>query len=83
MEIEVLKFSAPWCSACKTMDVILRNVDGIKEVNLDIDPDTGHKYKVRSLPTFIFLKDGVEKERITGLFKEKDYDEIINRIRQN
>lgn len=69
----VLKFWAAWCGPCKRMDPILskleKEFDTIKFLSVDIDKihSLGQRYQVRSLPTLIFLKNGLEFKRINGL----------------
>lgn len=69
----VIKFGAEWCGPCKAMNKVLDKVRAefvdIKFFNLDVDnsPDLAQKYKVRSIPTVIFIKDGQEIQRIVGL----------------
>lgn len=62
--LNLYKFSADWCSGCKTMEPIIKEV--IKDypiVNLiEVDAENDEnglldKYMVRSLPTLIFESD--------------------------
>lgn len=73
--VTVLQFSAEWCGPCKMLTpVMLRlaeeNSDNditIGKVNVDTSSEIGLKYNVRNIPTLVFLKDGVEVERTTGV----------------
>lgn len=69
----VVDFYATWCGPCKAMNPILENVDTetgggkIFKVNVDENRDLVEKFEIRSVPTFIFYENGVEKERKTGM----------------
>lgn len=75
---KVYFFSAPWCGACKRAQPAyeqLRN-EGypIKKINVDNDQDLAMKYNIRSIPTFVYVRDGKEVGRtsspgsVKGLF---------------
>ena len=80
MSLEVLKFSAGWCTPCKVLAATLKDQEGITNVDVDADRDRAIEYGVRSVPTLVFLKDGQEVERKTGLISLGQYEEIINRL---
>lgn len=67
----LLKYEAPWCSGCKVLTNLLKDVDlsGIEVVPINIDVDTASTkaYGVRGLPTLITLDEtGEETKRISG-----------------
>jgi thioredoxin 1 len=80
MSIEVLKFSASWCTPCKVLSATLKDVEGLKEIDIDQNRELTAQYTVRSVPTLIFLQDGKEVERTTGSIPLARYEEIINRL---
>ncbi len=67
-----IKFSAEWCGPCKKMEPTVEKLEsefkGATFLTVDVDdvPSIAQKYKVRTLPTFLILKDGQEVHRITG-----------------
>ena len=69
----VIKFSAVWCGPCKRLEPTISKLESefsdAKVVRVDVDdnPEIAQKYKVRSLPTLLFLKDGEEVNRVIGL----------------
>jgi thioredoxin 1 len=81
MSLEVLKFSASWCTPCKVMTATLKDAEGVKEIDIDQNRELAIEYNVRSVPTLVFLKDGVEVERTKGIIPLVQYNEIINRLK--
>lgn len=72
-EVEAIKFSATWCGPCR---VVSKQLEGLDFTNIDIDEDQdglAKKANVRSVPTIIFLKDGVEVQRHSGLITREEY----------
>lgn len=80
MSIEVLKFSASWCTPCKLLSATLKDVEGVKEIDIDQNRELTAEYSVRSVPTLVFLQDGKEVERTVGAMPLAKYQEIINRL---
>lgn len=78
--IQVLKFSASWCTPCKVLSATLKDAEGINEIDIDKNRELAIEYNVRSVPTLVFLKDGVEVERTKGIIPLAQYNEIINRL---
>jgi len=67
----LLKYEAKWCSGCKVLSNLLKDIDltGIEVVPIDIDVDTASAklYGVRGLPTIILLDiTGEEIKRKSG-----------------
>ena len=69
----VLKFWATWCGPCRMLNPVMEKLekefDKVTFYSVDVDqaPDLAQKFKVKSLPTVVFLQDGEEKERALGL----------------
>lgn len=79
MKIEVLKFYANWCGPCRVLSQRLEG-EKLTEINIETDHELAIKYKVRNIPVLVFLKDGEEVHRTTGLIARNIYDLIINDI---
>jgi thioredoxin 1 len=72
--VEAIKFSATWCGPCKVVGKSLEGVD-LKNVDIDTDVDGLTKeYNIRSVPTIVFLKDGQEVARHSGLITKSEYE---------
>ena len=82
--IEVKKFSASWCGPCKTLAPIFNEVKnsytGVTFTEYDIDEssDIASQYGIRSVPTVIIEKDGVQLKRIMGAQSKFAYNDAIN-----
>ena len=83
MSVEVLKFSASWCGPCRVLAQTLKDVQGITNIDIDKDRETPAKYGIRSVPTLVFLKDGVEVHRQSGNMPLKMYNDILDEININ
>jgi thioredoxin 1 len=83
----IIDFSATWCGPCKKMEPYYHQAEHdlrdafINFTTVDVDDEEGlaEKYKVTSMPTLVFIQNGVEvgrhtnsekKEKILALIKE-------------
>lgn len=71
--IDLLEFGAKWCGPCRQMEPVIaalaREYAGrvhLTVVDVDDDPALAQRYDVRSMPTFVLLRDGREVGRIIG-----------------
>ncbi len=81
MTIKVKKFSADWCSSCKTLS---RNLEGKSYEELNVaDEEIAKEARengIRNLPTTLFYKDDVLALKKVGVFSAKDYDDIVEKL---
>jgi thioredoxin 1 len=84
MATTIKKFSASWCGPCKMLSPMMENIkpsySGVKFEEIDIDEkaEVAAKYGVRSVPTVIVEKDGVEVNRFVGVQSAMTYRNAIN-----
>lgn len=73
--MEILKFYSKTCGPCKMVAPVVKSVSdelGIKVTEIDIEEqmDVAVKHNVMKVPTLIFLKDGVEVDRVLGFINK-------------
>jgi len=84
--IKILDFGADWCPSCKVLKPVVEefasendNVE-VEFINVDQDAASAAKYKVRSLPTLIFLSEDEEVHRSLGAKTKSELAEIVSSI---
>lgn len=93
-EVEVLQsgtpvlvdFSAAWCGPCQTLGPAVDRVaedfaSRLKVVKVDVDNNsaTTNRFKVRSIPTLVLFKDGVEQDRMVGIQQPETVARMVER----
>ena len=83
----LVDFYAPWCGPCRMLAPILeefaQEYEGklkIVKVNVDENSLTATNYKVMSIPTLIFFKEGELKETIVGFTDKEELKSKIEEI---
>jgi thioredoxin 1 len=82
--VTVKKFSAVWCGPCRVLAPVMNEIKGnfsnvkFEEYDIDEYSDVTEQYGVRSVPTVIIEKNGVELQRFTGLSSKMAYTNAIN-----
>lgn len=94
-ENEVLKSDKPvlldcfatWCGPCKAMapilDVMSEKFAGqLKVCKLDVDEDGGviRRYRVMSIPNFLFFKDGQMVKQAIGAMDPESFEKLIQEV---
>ncbi len=79
----LVDFYAEWCGPCKMLTPVLEEVsDKINIVKVDIDkfPKLTENYRIMSVPTLIFFKNGKKIKEVVGFQTEEELLEIINEL---
>jgi thioredoxin 1 len=79
----VLYFTADWCNPCKKVKPIVEemNKDSITKfqmIDVDSEMELTKKFEIRSVPTFILIKNGTEIKRTTGAQTREQLEAFIN-----
>ena len=84
-KVALVDFYADWCGPCKMMAPIVEKLaeeyEGqavIGKLNIDDEPFVASRYRVLSIPTLMFFKDGKEVDRIVGA---TDKEEVENKLK--
>ena len=66
----LVDFWAEWCGPCQGMMPVLAELEksGVKvgKVNVDNEPDLAGQYRVMSIPTLVWMKDGQIVDQMIG-----------------
>ena len=82
----VVDFFATWCGPCKMIAPAVEQLAeeyagkaAVYKVDVDEAQDIGMEYKIMSIPTLVFFKDGQEVERIRGALSKAELTEAMER----
>ena len=83
--LAMVDFWATWCGPCKMMAPIVEKLAGeydgralVAKVDTDEEADLAEKFEVSTIPTLVFLKNGAEFDRKTGVTPEAALREILD-----
>ncbi|WP_313129987.1 thioredoxin [Anaerocolumna sp.] len=95
-EAEVLKsnqlvlvdFYADWCGPCKmlapTIEVVAeeyKDVVKVGKLNVDESPKTAEKYRVMTIPTLLFIKNGQVLDTVVGVIPKAQITEKLEKLK--
>ena len=84
--IKVKRFTAVWCGPCRQLAPIFEQFKSdfpnvsFETIDVDTSPEETQENFVTSIPTVIFFKDGVAKQRFTGMQPKSMYVDTINSL---
>jgi thioredoxin 1 len=85
--LRILKFSASWCGPCVALkpiwEELVKNNEGVEfeAIDVDSDPNTTTSFKIVSIPTIVFIKDGVELDRVVGLVRKGELQKRLDALK--
>lgn len=82
--LHLVDFYAEWCGPCKMLTPVLESIeDKIDVIKVDIDKfeDLTLEYRIMSVPTLVFFKDGEKVKELVGFRDEDELLEVIDEIK--
>jgi len=85
--INVIRFTANWCSPCKSLAPIMEDIKSemssdpnIRFSVIDVDSDrmSASQYGIRSVPTVVVENNGVVVQQVVGVKSKMEYITAIN-----
>ena len=83
----MVDFYADWCGPCKMMAPLVEELAAgyegkcrIGKCNTDENPKLVSEFKIMSIPTFIFFKEGKAVETAIGAISKSELEEKIKQV---
>ena len=81
--MHILYFTADWCNPCARTKPIAEDLkrDGIIDfqfIDADSQLELVNKFEIKSVPTYILIKDGKEIKRMNGAKTREQFLEFVN-----
>ncbi|PWA90624.1 thioredoxin H-type 1 [Artemisia annua] len=76
-KLGVVDFTASWCGPCRVIapvfEELAKKFSGVVFLKVDVDElkSVAEEFKVEAMPTFVFLKNGKEVDRMVGANKDE------------
>jgi len=83
----LVDFWAEWCGPCKMiapiLDELATEYDGkvkIAKVNIDDHQELAVQFRINSIPTLLFFKNGQVVDQVVGLRSKKDFKAKLDQV---
>ena len=85
-KLSVVDFTAVWCGPCRMVGPIIHDLANeygdrivVGEVNVDENPMITARYKVRNIPTVLFIKNGEVVDKQVGAVPKANYKALVEK----
>jgi len=84
----IFYFSADWCQPCKETKPLVEELNDSQTIvkffiiDVDVAQDLTQLFEIKSVPTFILIKDGEESKRLMGQQNRWQLEEMVNHYKQ-
>ena len=83
----LVDFYADWCGPCKMMSPVIDQISAeyagrlkVGKINVDESPNTSAQYRVMSIPTILFIKNGQVADQVIGAVPKRQLVEKIEKL---
>lgn len=83
----LVDFWAEWCGPCLAIAPMVEEIAAdyagkvkVGKLNVDNNPQTAMKYGVRSIPTLLFIHNGVVTDQVVGSVPKGNITDVLDRI---
>jgi thioredoxin 1 len=83
----VVDFWAEWCAPCKMIAPLLDELAQeygervkITKVNIDQHQELAVRYRINSIPTLLFFKNGQVVDQVVGIKSKKDFKAKLDTV---
>jgi thioredoxin 1 len=80
--VVLVDFYTDWCGPCRVLAPTLEKLEGVKvvKVNTEDNMNLAVKFRVSSIPCLVFMKDGLEVNRMVGVQSQDVLQENVNKL---
>ena len=83
----LVDFYADWCGPCKMMSPVIDQISNeyagrikVGKINVDESPNTSSQYRVMSIPTILFIKNGQVVDQVIGAVPKKQLVDKVEKL---